>query len=311
MTVASRHNIFWLASFPLRYNSITLSILVPQGNSPVERTFNTAGPIAPLKHYHVPPLSRLDWDEIQYLIQNEKYFVLHAPRQTGKTSTLHAMMDALNQSGDYVALHVNIESAQAVREDLERGIASVCTNLARRAKLILEDAALTHWLETTGAKLNGTDRLLAMLEYWSSNNDKPCVLFLDEVDALIGDTLISLLRQIRTGYEQRPGAFPQSIILCGVRDVRDYRIHSGGEIITGGSAFNIKSESLRMGNFSFEEMQSLLDQHTEQTGQSFEQSIFDEMWLDTKGQPWLVNALAHQMTRNDKSKRDRNGSNRA
>ena len=50
------------------------------------------------------------------------------------------------------------------------------------------------------------------------------VLLLDEVDALVGDTLISLLRQIRAGYAQRPNAFPQSIVLCGVRDVRDYRM---------------------------------------------------------------------------------------
>ena len=73
---------------------------------------------------------------------------------------------------------------------------------------------------------------------------------LDEVDALIGDTLISLLRQIQAGYAQRPQAFPQSIILCGVRDVRDYRIHTKNqEVITGGRAFNIKAESLRMGSF--------------------------------------------------------------
>jgi hypothetical protein len=79
---------------------------------------------------------------------------------------------------------------------------------------------------------------------------RPVVLLLDEVDALVSDTLISLLRQIRAGYNERPTAFPQSVILCGVRDVRDYRMRSGDqEIITGGSAFNIKAKSLRMGNF--------------------------------------------------------------
>jgi len=69
------------------------------------------------------------------------------------------------------------------------------------------------------------------------------------VDALIGDTLISLLRQLRAGYPNRPKLFPQTIILCGVRDIQDYRIHSSSEkaVITGGSAFNIKAESLRLG----------------------------------------------------------------
>ncbi len=105
---------------------------------------------------------------------------------------------------------------------------------------------------------------------------------------------------------RRPGAFPQSVILCGVRDVRDYRMRSGDqEIITGGSAFNIKAESLRMGNFLEEEVRALWRQHTEATGQSLAQEIFDELWLDTRGQPWLVNALGHEATWKDKAARDR------
>ncbi|MDR0702207.1 MAG: hypothetical protein LBF61_07350 [Azoarcus sp.] len=132
------------------------------------------------------------------------------------------------------------------------------------------------------------------------------MLFLDEVDALVGDTLISLLRQIRAGYAQRPKDFPQSIVLCGVRDVRDYRIHQGGgEVITGGSAFNIKTVSLRMGNFSPEEVRALWLQHTEATGQIFDEAIFPELWEDTAGQPWLVNALGYEVTWELREKRDR------
>ena len=131
------------------------------------------------------------------------------------------------------------------------------------------------------------------------------MLFIDEVDTLVGDTLLSLLRQIRGGYARRPNAFPQSIVLCGVRDVRDYRIHSDGEIITGGSAFNIKSASLRMVNFSETDMKALYQQHTDETGQRFEEAIFAALWQDTKGQPWLVNALAQQMCWTTKANRDR------
>ncbi len=104
----------------------------------------------------------------------------------------------------------------------------------------------------------------------SKLNEKPVVLFLDEVDALVGDTLISLLRQIRAGCNDRPESFPQSIGLCGVRDVRDYRMTmSDGEVITGGSAFNIKAESLRLGNFSRAQLLALYAQHTAATGQLF------------------------------------------
>ncbi|MGI9213494.1 MAG: hypothetical protein ACR2HF_13560, partial [Methylococcaceae bacterium] len=115
-----------------------------------------------------------------------------------------------------------------------------------------------------------------MLTTWCQLESKPVVLVLDEVDALVGDTLISLLRQLRSGYPERPSRFPQSIILCGVRDIRDYRIHtSHQEIITGGSAFNIKAESLRVGNFTRLESEALWLQHTQATGQSFAPEIFE------------------------------------
>jgi hypothetical protein len=130
---------------------------------------------------------------------------------------------------------------------------------------------------------------------------------LDEIDSLIGDTLISVLRQLRAGYTSRPEGFPQSIILCGVRDVRDYRIHSSKEkaIITGGSAFNIKAESLNLGDFNKREIEILYNQHTEETGQKFEKDVIEYVWLLTEGQPWLVNALGYVACFKIKQGRDR------
>jgi hypothetical protein len=145
-----------------------------------------------------------------------------------------------------------------------------------------------------------------MLAHWAQITPQPVILLLDEVDALVGDTLISLLRQIRAGYVQRPDAFPQAMILCGVRDVRDYRIHTAHhEIITGGSAFNIKAVSLRLGNLSRTETQSLWQQHEDATGQPIDPAIYPELWLDTAGQPWLVNALGLEVTWNDRQARER------
>ena len=267
--------------------------------------FNTTGPVFPGKHYCIDPMQRIDWDELEHLIDTEKYFVLHAPRQTGKTSTLLAMTDVLNHSGHYKALYVNIEAAQAMRNDVDKGLATVCEAIAASARI--------HKIEPTLEAI--TDKLLKtrqpagvltqQLSLWAEMSDKPIVLMLDEVDSLVGDTLISLLRQIRAGYDRRPETFPQSIILCGVRDVRDYRIEtSHQETITGGSAFNIKAESVRMGNFTAVEVEALYAQHTADTGQIFEAEIFPMLWNDTKGQPWLVNALGYEMVWKDKSARD-------
>lgn len=271
----------------------------------MKRFFNIAGPMQAEHHYQIDPLSRVDWDEIQMLFAQQAYFVLHAPRQTGKTSTMRSMMYSLNQTDEYVALYANIEAAQAARNDVNEGIAGLCESIAHSAWVHLKTTILSQWLEQKGRTIPAKDRLTQLLSYWSQNTDKPCVLFLDEVDALVGDTLISLLRQIRAGYAERPSAFPQSIVLCGIRDVRDYRIHSGGEIITGGSAFNIKTESLRMGNFSQAEINSLYQQHSDETGQPLADEIYTELWLDTQGQPWLVNALAREMLFTAKENRDR------
>jgi len=257
-------------------------------------------------NYCIDPLTRVDWEDIRGLIDDMRYFVLHAPRQTGKTSTLLAMMDALNVEGHYTCAYANIESAQTARGDITRGIPTICEAISMAMEAYLKQPELRRWFAKEKNNLEPNIQLISLLQHWTETSDKPTVLFLDEVDALVGDTLISLLRQLRAGYTQRPAMFPQSVILCGVRDVRDYRIRQGsGEIITGGSAFNIKTKSLRMGNFSKEETKSLWLQHTDDTGQIFDEAIFPELWEDTYGQPWLVNALGREVTWELRRNRDR------
>jgi hypothetical protein len=126
---------------------------------------------------------------------------------------------------------------------------------------------------------------------------KPLVLFMDEVDALIGDGLISVLRQLRSGYTQRPKAFPHAMCLIGLRDIRDYRIYSekSDRYIVGGSAFNIKEKSCTLADFTAEEVNDLYSQHTEATGQRFSPAALARVFELTQGQPWLVNALGREL----------------
>lgn len=86
----------------------------------------------------------------------------------------------------------------------------------------------------------------------------------------------------------------------------DYRIvTSNKDIVTGGSAFNIKATSLRLGNFSREEIVELYLQHTAATGQEFDPDCFPMIWNATEGQPWLVNALGYEVTQEMRENRDR------
>ena len=273
------------------------------------RFFNTTGPVVSADHYCIPPLERLNLDEVLELVRNKQYFVLHAPRQTGKTSTLLALRDLLNSGaqGGYRCVYANVEAGQASREDVGQAMRAMLTELAIWARATLGDESLASLWPGVLEESGPGGALRQVLSRWSEADPTPLVLLIDEIDALVGDTLLSVLRQLRAGYNQRPEGFPQSVVLCGVRDVRDYRIHSGSmkEVIAGGSAFNIKAESLRLGDFSREEVCSLLAQHTEETGQAFTPDALESAWTQSLGQPWLVNALAAQACFRNRSGRDR------
>ena len=271
----------------------------------MERHFNTAGPSKAQFHYLVDPLSRFDLEDIRSLIAQERYFVLHAPRQTGKTTCLLALRDRLNGEGQYAALYVNVEAAQAARGDVAAAAQAMLSKLAEQAIDTLGSHVVENHREESLAR-GANAAFGSALRLLSASLSKPLVLLLDEVDALVGDTLISLLRQIRAGYTDRPQAFPQTVVLCGVRDVRDYRMtQADGEVITGGSAFNIKAESLRLGDFSKVELRALYQQHTHATGQVFSEKALQLAWHLTRGQPWLSNALAEQTVWKTKVNRDR------
>ena len=272
----------------------------------MEKFFNTEGPNKPDLNYQVPPLGRWDLAEVLTWIDRQRYFVLHAPRQTGKTTCLLALMDYLNQQGRYACVYVNIESAQAARNNVISGVQAVVSAVVDASALYLRQELLDIPVTEYVARQGENSALKKLLSVWAQQSPRPIVLFLDEADALVGDTLISLLRQLRSGYNQRPQAFPHSIVLCGVRDVRDYRIQSTQEgVITGGSAFNIKAESLRLGNFNLEDIRALYRQHTEHTGQQFEDGCMDYIYQQSGGQPWLVNALGYQVCYRSKTKRER------
>ena len=270
-----------------------------------ERTFNTAGPQKTKLHYSIDPLSRFDLADILSLIHQERYFVLHAPRQTGKTSCMLALRDYLNKEGKYIAVYANVEGGQALRNDVRGVVGTVVDTISRELRIIVGNTSYNYIVEESKKVESGS----VISEYFTQLSmalDKPLVLFIDEIDSLVGDSLVSVLRQLRSGYANRPDAFPQSVVLCGVRDVRDYRIVlSNQDIVTGGSAFNIKAESLRLGNFSQEEIRELFMQHTHDTGQMFDEGCFPIIWSATEGQPWLVNAIGREVTYKMQENRDR------
>ena len=80
----------------------------------MEKYFNTAGPCNSQKHYMLsaPHIT----EEIMLLIEREQYFVIHAARQTGKTTLIKTIVNEINKGDDYYALYCSLEAVQVFIE---------------------------------------------------------------------------------------------------------------------------------------------------------------------------------------------------
>jgi hypothetical protein len=225
------------------------------------------------------------------LVELGKYFVVHAPRQAGKTTSLSALARELTATGQYAAVLLSMEVGAPFDSDPGTAEASILTEWRRAIEARLPpELQPGPWAPgAPGAQIS------TAVSAWSRSSPRPLVLFLDEIDALRDRALLSVLRQLRSGYGDRPGRFPWSVALVGLRDVRDYRIHlEGNENLGTASPFNILTESLKLGAFDRGDIAELYAQHTAETGQRFLDDAVDRAMDLTGGQPWLVNAIARQ-----------------
>lgn len=271
------------------------------------RFFNTTGPVNRNEHYCLPPLDRFDPDEIINLIEQKKYFMLHGPGQTGKTTFMIALMERLNSTGNYSCLYCNVGSSRTANENVFRGIRAILSEMAARARHCLKDDSI-HNIHKDILEQNGEDYAInEVLTQWCLGSKKSVVLLIDGIDSLADDTLISLLSQLRAGYDTRPSMFPQSIFLCGMRDIKKISIHSDKKKndASCSDAFNIKMVSMKLGDFTIEEVKKLYRYHSRETGQNFSKDVINIVWNISQGQPWLVNAIGYELTFKMKQNRDR------
>jgi hypothetical protein len=255
------------------------------------RYFNVAGPCNEVNHYMVEASTRL---HVEPLIEQGQYFVIHAARQSGKTTFLQDLTKRLHQGGRYYVVYCSLEVVQGIT-DPEKGIPTIIQKLKSEFR----------YAEIPGGKAFAKDvdpcystMLYDSLTDFCRSLDKQLVIFFDEADCLSEMTLISFLRQLRDGYNnrmQRP--FVHSLALTGVRNIRDYkaRIRPDSQSLGSASPFNIVTEAMTLTNFTKEEVASLYRQHTDETGQQFEGDAVERVWEQTQGQPWLVNAIAREV----------------
>jgi hypothetical protein len=82
------------------------------GRNPLQKYFNVAGPCVPGEHYMLPAQDQCPG--VLDLIAQKHYFVIHAARQSGKTTLLQELADQLNAEGRYYALYCSLESVDKI-----------------------------------------------------------------------------------------------------------------------------------------------------------------------------------------------------
>jgi hypothetical protein len=254
----------------------------------MSRFFNTTGPCNPDDHYMLPPEQRLVYGQLNRYIDSKLYWVLHAPRQTGKTTFLQSWMKQLNAGGQAVACYVSVERCQQF-PDAAEAMPAICEAIREYSAAFLDPSFVPAPVDASPASA-----LSAMLTSWAALiAPKPLVVLFDEVDVLQDQAMISFLRQLRGGFARRGiGQFPVSMALVGMRDLRDYLVMSkDGVPLNPGSPFNIKQDSVTLSNFSADDIIALAGQHSADTGQAFAPEALELAWELTGGQPWLTNAL--------------------
>ncbi len=255
------------------------------------RFFNTTGPCNPEDHYMLDAEERLVGAQLHRYISDKLYWVLHAPRQTGKTTFLQSWMREINSGDEAIACYVSVERCQGFADASESMpmMAESVRTYAERAGLPVPEMPESQPGSMLDTILGKWAELIA---------PKSLIVLFDEVDVLEGETLISFLRQLRGGFASRGvGKFPVSVALVGMRDLKDYVTAAKGGIPPNpGSPFNIKEDSATLSNFSKNDIIKLFAQRTEETGQQITPEALDYVYDQSKGQPWIVNSLFKRAT---------------
>jgi hypothetical protein len=249
----------------------------------------------------LPPERRLG--RALELIDEHKFFTLHAGRQTGKTTSLMWLQGHLNASGRYRALWVDIETARE-DPDVPRVMKSLLKSIDRVLSFRHPNEARPTATELQVMLDNPTSALLVYLSRLAELAKRPLVMLIDEADGLVGEAMVSFLTQLRQGYIERAEIpFPASVVLVGQRQVRDYVLAAEERRAISWlgttSPFNITAEATTLGPFTEPEVGELLAQHTAATGQRFEPEAVSLIYVLGQGHPWLTNAMADQIVRRD------------
>ncbi len=238
------------------------------------REFNTSGPNIPSRHYTIQRTDLIK--KGVKLVENERYFTIWAPRQTGKSTYFRQLAEKLIEQG-YKVAHINFENYKT---------ASLKSFLSRFTRYIKEQWGFDYSTET---------ELSYIFELIEAQKQEKCVLIIDEVEGINKEYFGTFLHSIRNAYHSRENHCLKSVILVGVSNIV-------GVVSDNASPFNI-ADNLNVPYFTNEEVLELLGQHETETGQLFEPKVKQKISEITANQPGLVNGFARQLVEKNPDKK--------
>ena len=260
------------------------------------RRFGTHGPVNPEQHYIVARTAELA--EFIKRVKEGRYVVIFAPRQTGKTTFFQRAVAALTADDlTYFPIQLNFEiyvdcSRSEFYDFLTKQICKEIEHVFQRRGAELGEA-LKHFLNN--AQITNH---LSMIEFFEQmqrflkdgSNWQKVVLIIDEFDGIPTSALRGFLHAFRHTYITHTTLqCPYSLGIIGVKSITQL------DYDRSVSPFNIHDD-FALPNFTFDQVQELLGQYTDETGQPFAPEVIESIHRQTGGHPFLVNRFAQILT---------------
>ncbi|MEA2042781.1 MAG: hypothetical protein U9N85_09550 [Bacteroidota bacterium] len=233
------------------------------------RKFNTSGPNIPEKHYTIQRTNLIK--KGFELVEDDRYFTIWAPRQTGKSTYFRQLAEKLEEQGYKVTI-IN-------------------------CKEIKQNKFLEQVFKLLNLKFDKSNHTFhCLLNKFDTENFKRFIIW-DNIDVLNDEILVNLLISLRTIFHSRERNSLKSIILSGVNNILNIVVEK-----TEHSVFNI-ADDFDFPFFTNEEVHELLHQHETETGQLFEEKVKQKISEITANQPGLINGFAKVLVDNNPDKK--------
>ena len=196
----------------------------------MKRYFNVTGACDAQFHYMVDLRERLA--EIKKLVDAGEYFTINRARQYGKTTTLNALAEYLQD--EYIVVLLDFQKMSGNDFENEETFANsfaeafiTAIEADADAGTALSGEALDGLKSTAvEGKVPGLRKLFISLSRICADAAKPVVLMIDEVDSAANNQVfLDFLAQLRGYYlTRRKTPIFQSVILAGVYDIKNIQM---------------------------------------------------------------------------------------